>query len=127
MKHFRNLPEVRMIRMLKVDSSSLDSLGLNRSGYRQQCTVWSLCSGLRIRPCNLYCIRSLPARYATSSKIHSQRSKRKHDPHQQYSWCSNVGYRKTLANGLGIDVNGNLDFFRNKVTYLSSSTTAVGV
>ena len=34
-----------------------------------------------------------------------------------------LGYRKTLANGLGIDVNGNLDFFRNKVTYLPSSTT----
>ena len=34
-----------------------------------------------------------------------------------------VGYRKTLANGLGIDVNGNLDFFRNKVTYLPASTT----
>ena len=34
-----------------------------------------------------------------------------------------LGYRTTLANGLGIDVNGNLDFFRNKVTYLPSSTT----
>ena len=34
-----------------------------------------------------------------------------------------VGYRKTLANGLGIDVNGNLDFFRNKVTYLPATTT----
>ena len=28
-----------------------------------------------------------------------------------------------LANGLGIDVNGNLDFFRNKVTYLPATTT----
>ena len=34
-----------------------------------------------------------------------------------------LGYRTTLANGLGIYVNGNLDFFRNKVTYLPSSTT----
>lgn len=34
-----------------------------------------------------------------------------------------LGYRKTLACGLGIDVSGNLDFFRNKVTYLPSSTT----
>lgn len=34
-----------------------------------------------------------------------------------------LGYRKTLACGLGIDVNGNLDFFRNKVTYLPESST----
>lgn len=34
-----------------------------------------------------------------------------------------LGYRKTLACGLGVDVSGNLDFFRNKVTYLPSSTT----
>lgn len=34
-----------------------------------------------------------------------------------------VGYRKTLACGLGIDVSGNLDFFRNKVTYLPETTT----
>ena len=34
-----------------------------------------------------------------------------------------LGYRKTLACGLGIDINGNIDFFRNKVTYLPSSTT----
>ena len=33
-----------------------------------------------------------------------------------------LGYRTTLDNGLGIDVSGNLDFFRNKVTYLPSST-----
>lgn len=34
-----------------------------------------------------------------------------------------LGYRKTLACGIGVDVSGNLDFFRNKVTYLPSSTT----
>ena len=34
-----------------------------------------------------------------------------------------LGYRKTLANGLGIDVNGSLDFFRNRVTSLPPSTT----
>ena len=34
-----------------------------------------------------------------------------------------VGYRKTLACGLGLDINGNLDFYRNKVTSLPSSTT----
>ena len=34
-----------------------------------------------------------------------------------------LGYRKTLACGLGIDVNGNLDFFRNKVTYLPETST----
>ncbi|MBP7767738.1 MAG: TonB-dependent receptor [Prevotella sp.] len=34
-----------------------------------------------------------------------------------------MGYRKTLANGLGIDINGNLDFFRNRVTSLPESTT----
>ena len=34
-----------------------------------------------------------------------------------------IGYRKTLANGLGVDVNGSLDFFRNRVTSLPSSTT----
>lgn len=34
-----------------------------------------------------------------------------------------LGYHKTLACGLGVDVSGNLDFFRNKVTYLPSSTT----
>ena len=34
-----------------------------------------------------------------------------------------VGYRKTLPNGLGIDVNANLDFFRNRVTWLPSTTT----
>ncbi len=33
-----------------------------------------------------------------------------------------IGYRTELENGLGIDVNGNLDFFRNKVTTLPSST-----
>lgn len=34
-----------------------------------------------------------------------------------------LGYRKTLACGLGLDLNGNLSFFRNRVTYLPSSTT----
>lgn len=34
-----------------------------------------------------------------------------------------VGYRKQLACGLGIDVNGNIDFFRNRVTKLPTSTT----
>ena len=34
-----------------------------------------------------------------------------------------LGYRKTLACGLGLDVNGNLDFYRNKVTSLPSSAT----
>jgi Outer membrane cobalamin receptor protein len=34
-----------------------------------------------------------------------------------------LGYRKTLACGLGIDVNGNLDFFRNRVTYLPETST----
>lgn len=34
-----------------------------------------------------------------------------------------LGYRKTLACGLGLDVNANVDFFRNKVTYLPSTAT----
>ena len=34
-----------------------------------------------------------------------------------------LGYRTTLPCGLGLDLNGNLDFFRNKVTYLPSTTT----
>lgn len=34
-----------------------------------------------------------------------------------------VGYRKVLANGLGLDINGNIDFFRNRVTKLPTSTT----
>ena len=34
-----------------------------------------------------------------------------------------LGYRKTLACGLGIDINANVDFFRNKVTYLPETTT----
>jgi TonB-linked SusC/RagA family outer membrane protein len=34
-----------------------------------------------------------------------------------------AGYRKTLACGLGLDINGNLDFYRNRVTSLPSSTT----
>lgn len=34
-----------------------------------------------------------------------------------------LGYRKTFACGLNIDVNANVDFFRNKVTYLPSTTT----
>ena len=34
-----------------------------------------------------------------------------------------IGYRKTFASGLGIDLNGSLDFFRNRVTSLPESTT----
>ena len=34
-----------------------------------------------------------------------------------------LGYRKTFASGLGIDVNANADFYRNKVTYLPSVAT----
>lgn len=34
-----------------------------------------------------------------------------------------VGYRNTLSNGLSLDLNANLDFFRNKVTYLPPSAT----
>lgn len=34
-----------------------------------------------------------------------------------------LGYRTTLDNGLGIDVNANVDFFRNRVTYLPEKTT----
>ncbi len=34
-----------------------------------------------------------------------------------------VGYRRNLACGLGMDINANIDFFRNKVTYLPSTTT----
>ncbi len=34
-----------------------------------------------------------------------------------------LGYRKELACGLGIDINANADFFRNRVTYLPSTTT----
>ncbi len=34
-----------------------------------------------------------------------------------------AGYRHTTAYGLGYDINGNLDFFRNKVTFLPGSTT----
>ena len=34
-----------------------------------------------------------------------------------------LGYRKQLACGLGLDINGNLSFFRNRVTYLPSTTT----
>ncbi len=33
-----------------------------------------------------------------------------------------LGYRKQLACGLGLDLNGNLSFFRNRVTYLPSTT-----
>lgn len=35
----------------------------------------------------------------------------------------NVGYRHTTSYGLGYDVSLNADFFRNKVTYLPSTTT----
>lgn len=34
-----------------------------------------------------------------------------------------AGYRKTLACGLALDLNGNLDFYRNRVTSLPTSTT----
>lgn len=34
-----------------------------------------------------------------------------------------LGYRKQLACGLGLDINGNLSFFRNRVTYLPTTTT----
>ena len=34
-----------------------------------------------------------------------------------------LGYRKNLACGLGLDISANADFFRNKVTYLPSTTT----
>lgn len=34
-----------------------------------------------------------------------------------------VGYRHTTSYGLRYDINGNLDFFRNKVTYLPETTT----
>ena len=34
-----------------------------------------------------------------------------------------VGYRKNFAYGLGLDVTANADFFRNRVTYLPSTTT----
>lgn len=34
-----------------------------------------------------------------------------------------LGYRRKLSCGLGFDVDANIDFFRNKVTYLPSTTT----
>lgn len=34
-----------------------------------------------------------------------------------------LGYRKTLPCGLGLDINANADFYRNKVTYLPSVAT----
>lgn len=34
-----------------------------------------------------------------------------------------LGYRTSLACGLGLDISANADFFRNKVTYLPSTTT----
>ena len=34
-----------------------------------------------------------------------------------------LGYRHTTAYGLGYNINGNLDFFRNRVTYLPETTT----
>ncbi|WP_165045501.1 TonB-dependent receptor [Dysgonomonas sp. ZJ709] len=34
-----------------------------------------------------------------------------------------IGYRKSLNNDLSIDVNGNVDFFRSKVTYLPATAT----
>lgn len=35
----------------------------------------------------------------------------------------NLGYRKALDCGLGLDIAANADFFRNRVTYLPSTTT----
>ena len=35
----------------------------------------------------------------------------------------NVGYRHTTSYGFGYDVSANMDFFRNKVTYLPETTT----
>ncbi len=35
----------------------------------------------------------------------------------------NVGWRDKFSNGIGYKVNGNLDLFRNKVTYLPSTST----
>ena len=34
-----------------------------------------------------------------------------------------LGFRKTLANGLGLDISANADFFRNRVTSLPASAT----
>ena len=34
-----------------------------------------------------------------------------------------VGYRHTTSYGLGYNISGNLDFFRNRVTYLPETTT----
>ena len=34
-----------------------------------------------------------------------------------------LGYRGTIAGELGYNINGNLDFYRNKVTYLPSTAT----
>ena len=34
-----------------------------------------------------------------------------------------LGYRKNFSNGLGIDINSNIDFFRNHVTSLPKTTT----
>ena len=34
-----------------------------------------------------------------------------------------LGYRHTTAYGLGYNISGNLDFFRNRVTYLPETTT----
>lgn len=34
-----------------------------------------------------------------------------------------IGYRKALTCGLQLDINGNLSFFRNRVTYLPPTTT----
>lgn len=38
-------------------------------------------------------------------------------------WSSALGYRNSLKCGLGYNINANLDFFRNKVTYLPSTAT----
>jgi len=42
---------------------------------------------------------------------------------QNWGMEFSLGYRHTTAYGLRYNINGNLDFFRNKVTYLPSTTT----
>lgn len=42
---------------------------------------------------------------------------------RNYGMELTVAYQHTFANGLGINLNGNVDFFRNRVTYLPESTT----
>ena len=42
---------------------------------------------------------------------------------QNWGMEFSVGYRHTTSYGLGYNINGNLDFFRNRVTYLPETTT----